>query len=144
VQLAKDLTVFDKVDSDRIRQNLLEYEQAAVAEWIEVANGRTYPAADEALPRLNSAYDQVQARTAAQKARLGAFYSNLDKLSQVRARRVMQARTDIGPPWSLWAVILLTSGLLLGGAIIYGVENPATHYAKSRRHPNRCTKSSTH
>jgi len=43
VQLAKDLTVFDKVDSDRIRQSLLEYEQAAVAEWIEVANGRTYP-----------------------------------------------------------------------------------------------------
>jgi hypothetical protein len=40
----------------------------------------------------------------------------------------MQARTDIGPPWSLWAVIFLTSGLLLGSAIIYGVEKPATHY----------------
>jgi hypothetical protein len=40
----------------------------------------------------------------------------------------MQARTDIGPPWSLWAVIFLTSGLILGSAIIYGVETPATHY----------------
>ena len=84
MQLAKELTVFDKVDSDRILQSLLEYEQAAVAEWTEGANGRTYPAADEALSRLNSAYDQVQARTGAQKARLGASYSNLDKLSQAR------------------------------------------------------------
>ena len=128
VQLAKDLTVFDKGDSDRIRQSLLEYEQAAVAEWTEVANGRSYPAADTALARLNSAYDQVHATTDAQKARLAASYANLDKLSQARAERVMQARTDIGPPWSLWAVIFLTSGLLLGGAIIYGVEKPATHY----------------
>jgi hypothetical protein len=129
VQLAKDLNVFDVADRDRIRQSLLDYEQAAVAEWTEVANGRSYPQADEALSRLNSAYDQVKATTDAQKARLAASYSNLDKLSQARAERVMQARTDIGPPWSLWAVIFLTSGLLLGGAIIYGVEKPATHYA---------------
>lgn len=128
VQLARDLTVFDKADSDRIRQSLLEYEQAAVAEWTEVANGRSYPDADKALSRLNSAYDQVKATTDAQKARLAASYSNLDKLGQARAERVMQARTDIGPPWSLWAVIFLTSGLLLGGAIIYGVEKPAMHY----------------
>ncbi|BCI54053.1 hypothetical protein NIIDNTM18_33310 [Mycolicibacterium litorale] len=40
-----------------------------------------------------------------------------------------QARTDTGPPWSLWAVIFVTSGLLLGCAIIYGVERPANHYA---------------
>ena len=41
---------------------------------------------------------------------------------------MLQARTDIGPPWSLWAVIFLTSALLLGCAIIYGVEKPTTHY----------------
>jgi hypothetical protein len=128
VQLARDLTVFEKADSDRIRQNLMEYEQAAVTEWTEVANGRAYPDADKALARLNSAYDEVKATTDAQKARLAVSYSNLDKLSQARAERVMQARTDIGPPWSLWAVIFLTSGLLLGGAIIYGVEKPASHY----------------
>jgi hypothetical protein len=128
VQLAKDLNVFDVADRDRIRMSLLDYEKAAVAEWTEVANGRSYPQADEALSRLNSAYDQVTATTDAQKARLSTSYSNLDKLSQARAERVMQARTDIGPPWSLWAVIFLTSGLLLGGAIIYGVEKPATHY----------------
>jgi len=28
----------------------------------------------------------------------------------------------------LWAVIFLTSGLLLGCAIVYGVEQPAMHY----------------
>ena len=128
VQLVKDAVVFDDADRHRIRTSLLEYEQAAVTEWTEVANGRSYPEADKALSRLSSAYDQVQASTDAQKARLAASYSNLGKLSQARAERVMQARTDIGPPWSLWAVIFLTSGLLLGGAIIYGVEKPATHY----------------
>lgn len=128
LQLATDLRVFGQADRDRIRQSLLEYEQAAVAEWAEVANGGVYPEADKALSRLNSAYDQVQADTDAQKARLAASYSNLDKLSQARATRVLQARTDVGPPWSLWAVIFLTSGLLLGGAIIYGVERRITHY----------------
>jgi hypothetical protein len=38
------------------------------------------------------------------------------------------ARTDFGPPWPLWTVIFLVSGLVLGGAIIFGVENPAMHY----------------
>ena len=33
VQMARDLSVFDRADSDRIRQSLLEYECAAVAEW---------------------------------------------------------------------------------------------------------------
>jgi len=33
VQVARDLTVFDKADSDRIRQSLVEYERAAVAQW---------------------------------------------------------------------------------------------------------------
>jgi hypothetical protein len=28
----------------------------------------------------------------------------------------------------LWAVIFLTSGLLLGCAIVYGIEKPAMHY----------------
>jgi hypothetical protein len=28
----------------------------------------------------------------------------------------------------LWAVIFLTSGLLVGCAIVYGVEKPAMHY----------------
>jgi hypothetical protein len=55
--------------------------------------------------------------------------TNLDKISQARTERVLQVRTDIGPPWSLWAVIFLTSGLLLGCAIVYGVEQPFMHYA---------------
>jgi len=38
-----------------------------------------------------------------------------------------QARMS-GPPWSLWAVIWLTSALLLVCAIILDVEKPSTHY----------------
>jgi hypothetical protein len=106
----------------------LDFENAAVTEWNEAASGRHYPEADEALARLRSAYEQVDAHTGAQKTVRATSFSNLDNLSQARTQRVLQARTDIGPPFSLWAVIFLTSGLLLGCAIIYGVEKAATHY----------------
>jgi hypothetical protein len=128
VQMARDLTVFDKADSDRIRQSLLEYERAAVVEWPIAASGHSFPEADNALARLYTAYEQVQPRNDTQKTFLATSFTNLDKISQARTERVVQARTDVGPPWSLWAVIFLTSGLLLGCAIIYGVEKPAMHY----------------
>jgi hypothetical protein len=128
VELARSVTIFDQPDRDRIRQSLLDYENAAVIEWSEAAGGRHYPEADKALARLRSAYEDVQTHSRAQEAVLGMSFANLDSLSQARTQRVLQARTDIGPPWSLWAVIFLTSGLLLGCAIIYGVEKPTTHY----------------
>jgi hypothetical protein len=129
VQMARDLTVFDKTESDRIRQSLLAYERAAVAEWPIAASGRSLPEADNALKRVYTAYEEVQPRTDTQKTFLGTSFTNLDKISQARTERVLQGHTDIGPPWSLWAVIFLTSGLLLGCAIIYGVERPVMHSA---------------
>ncbi|RDH76785.1 DUF4239 domain-containing protein [Mycolicibacterium moriokaense] len=128
VELARSIDVFDAPDRDRIRQSLLDYENAAIIEWNEAAGGRRYPPANEALARLRTAYEDVNAHTPAQQTVLSTSFANLDSLSQARTQRVLQARTDIGPPWSLWAVIMLTSGLLLGCAIIYGVEKPATHY----------------
>lgn len=128
VQLARDSTVFEKADGDRIRQALLDFERAAEAEWPLATEGRSFPAADEALERLYNAYGQVQARTDAQKTLLSTSFANLDKLSQARTERVLTARTDQGPPWSLWAVIVLTSGLVLGCSIVYGVEKAGLHY----------------
>ena len=52
MQQAKSLTVFDKADSDRIRQNLLEYVRASDAQWPIVASDQIYPKADNALHRL--------------------------------------------------------------------------------------------
>ncbi|MCZ8377726.1 hypothetical protein O6P37_02515 [Mycobacterium sp. CPCC 205372] len=100
--------MFDQPDSDR---------------------GNSYPEADEALTRLYSAYEETQARTDTQKTVLSTSFSNLDSLSQAWTQRVLQSRTDVGPPWSLWAVIGLTSALLLMCAIIYDVEKPSTHYS---------------
>lgn len=128
-QLARDSHIFDRPDRDRIRHGLLEYQRAAIAEWDEVNEGRSYPEADRALNNLYAAYEAVQTRTDAQKTLLSASFGNLNDMSKARAERVLQARTDTGPPWSLWAVIFVTSGLLLGCAIIYGVEKPANHYA---------------
>lgn len=128
VQLARTAMVFDQPDSDRIRTALLDYEEAALVEWREVAQGGSGPGAGDALTQLYAAYEGVEARTDAQKTLLSTSFSNLDSLSQARTQRLLQARTDVGPPWSLWAVIWLTSGLLLACAIIYDVAKPATHY----------------
>ena len=127
-QLARDLHVFDKTDGDRIRQRLLEYERAAATEWSLAARGQRFPEADSALQRLYAAYEEAQPATDIQKAFLTTSLGNLDKLSLARTQRVLIARTDTGPPGSLWAVIFLTAGLVLGCAIIYGGEEPARHY----------------
>lgn len=128
VQLARDSTVFDEADGTRIRQSLLDYERAALAEWSVAAEGKSQPEADRALARVYQAYEAVQPRTDAQKTLLSTSFSNLNNVSQARTERVLEAGTDTGPPWSLWVVILLTSGLVLGCAIVYGVESPGIHY----------------
>jgi hypothetical protein len=128
VQLARDIYVFDKADGDRIRRSLLDYEKAAIAEWPLLANGQRVSDADEALHRLYVAYTDVKPHTDTQKAFLATSFSNLNDLSKARTERVMLASTDTGPPWSLWVVIFLTSGLVLGCSIIYGVGNAAMHY----------------
>jgi membrane-associated phospholipid phosphatase len=38
------------------------------------------------------------------------------------------ARTNAGPPWTLWVVIFLTSGLVLGFAVILGETQIRMHY----------------
>jgi hypothetical protein len=129
VQLAKNLVVFDAPDRDRIRASLLDYEQAALTEWPMAAAGHSYPEADAAWDRLYTAYAQVQPRTDVQKTVLSTSLSDLNTIGRARTERVLQASTDVGPPWSLWAVIFLTAGLVLGCAVIYGVEAAAMHYA---------------
>jgi len=128
VQMANDLTVFDKADSDRIRQALLDYERAAVTEWPLAANGHAYPAADQALQRVRTAYEQVQPRTDTQKTYLATSFDSLSKISQARTDRMIRARTANGLPTSMWIVFFLLSGLVLGCVIVYGVEKPAIHY----------------
>jgi hypothetical protein len=53
VQMARDAVKFEAPDRDRIRQSLLRYEQAAIAEWSQ-AEPRRSTAADAALARLDN------------------------------------------------------------------------------------------
>lgn len=126
-QMARDAVVFDTADKNRIRQSLLTYEHAAIAEWPHAGNSRS-PDADTALARVYQAYDGVAAKTDTQKTLLATSFSNLDKISQARTVRLLTAREDAGLPWPFWAVILLTSSMVLGTVIIYGVEKPVLHY----------------
>ena len=126
VQMARDSVVFDAADSDRVRQALLTYAQAAVAEWSQTGDTHS-PEADTALAKVYTAYQRVQPKTDVQKTFLATSLSNLDKVSQARTVRLITAGDDTGPPWPLWAVILLNSGLVLATVIIYGVEKPVLH-----------------
>jgi hypothetical protein len=129
VQMANDLTVFDKADSDRIRQGLLNYERAAITEWPLAANGNADPAAGQALQRLRTVYEEVQPRTDTQKTSLATSFDSLNTINQARTDRIIRAHTNNGLPWSMWTVFFLLSGLVLGCVIIYSVEKPAIHYA---------------
>ena len=124
-QLARDLNVFEKADGTRIRTGLLDYARAAIAEWNQ--EGRA-PEADAALARLYTAYQQLNPATDTQKTFLATSYSNLDKMSQARTVRLLTARENTGPSWPLWSVIFLTSAMVMGTVIVYGVEKPAIHY----------------
>lgn len=127
VQMATDATVFAPADRNRVRAALLAYENAAIAEWSDGGNQRS-PAADRALTELRTAYTQIQTTNDAQKTFLSTSFANLDKIAQARTVRILQARNDDGPPWPIWAVVFITSAMVLGTAIIYGVERPAMHY----------------
>jgi hypothetical protein len=107
---------------------LFAYAQAAVAEWSQAGDTRS-PEADTALAKVYTAYQQAQAKTDIQKTSLATSLSNLDKVSQARMVRLITAGDDTGPPWPLWAVILLNSALVLATVIVYGVEKPVLHSA---------------
>lgn len=123
VQMARDSDVFTAPDRDRIRQALLEYERAAIDEWTGGESG-----ADATLARVYSAYGQVQTTSELQKTLLATSLSNLDKLSQARTVRLLTSREATGPPWPLWAVIFITSAMVLATVIVYGEHRPALHY----------------
>jgi hypothetical protein len=129
MQQVKTLTVFDKADGDRIRQGLLTYLRAAEVEWPRVAHGQTYPEADDALQHLYAEYAQVQPRNETQQKFLVIALNNLDRMSAERSERVTLARTDTGPPWSLWAVQFVTSAMVLGYAILFGGKSSGVHFA---------------
>lgn len=126
VQMATDTAVFDAPDRDRLRQSLLAYEQAAITEWTDNDLIRT-ATADTALARVYAGYGQVRATTDTQRTRLATAYSNLDKIGQARTVRILAAREDTGPPWPFWVIILLTSAMVIGTVVIYGVQRAHLH-----------------
>jgi hypothetical protein len=127
VQLAIDLHSFDKSDRDRIRADLLAYEQSAIAEWDRVDSARSVET-DAALIRVYDSYRAVRTSNDTEKGLLTSSLGNLDALSQARTVRLLTAGEDQGLGWALWSVVWLTSLLVVGTAIVYGVEHPAMHY----------------
>jgi hypothetical protein len=87
VQLATDAGAFEPADKDGIRQSLLAHEQAILAEWVRNDTSRS-----------------AEADTDTQKTRLATSYANLDKISQARTIRILEAREDTGPPWPFWVI----------------------------------------
>ncbi|MER0480522.1 hypothetical protein ABR737_19640 [Streptomyces sp. Edi2] len=128
VQMARGLDVFGKEEGARIRQGLLAYGRAANAEWYGAAAGRTAPEAERALDRLHGTYGTIRPRNDTQRAFLTSSLSSLRELGSARTERLLQARTNLGPPPSLWMAVLLTSGLVLGFSVVFGSEHALIHY----------------
>ncbi|MFF8313198.1 bestrophin-like domain [Streptomyces lydicus] len=128
MQMARGLDAFGKTESARLRQSLADYVRTAADEWAGAATGRTAPAAENALNRLYSAYGNVKPRNDTQRAFLAGSLASLRELSRARTERLLEARSNIGPPLSLWMVIFLTSGLVLGFAVTFGSEQALMHF----------------
>jgi hypothetical protein len=127
VQMARNLAVFPQPDADRIREALLVYERQAIDEWSRV-DDLPSTTADGALADVYTAYRDVRAETDLQKSVLATSLGNLDEISKARTVRLLTADEDNGLPWPIWAVIFLTSAMVLGTVVIYGVEKPGMHY----------------
>ncbi|MFG2828016.1 DUF4239 domain-containing protein [Streptomyces sp. NPDC048434] len=128
VQLARGLNAFGTADSARIRQSLLDYGHAATAEWSNASGGRTTPEAENALNRLYRTYEDIKPRNDTQQAFLTSSLASLRELSDARTERLLAARTNTGPPPSLWMVIVLNSALVLAFAVAFGSEQAQMHY----------------
>ena len=94
VQLATDAGAFEPADKDGIRQSLLAYEQAILAEWVRYDTSRSAEA-DTALAGMYTAYGRIQANTDTQQTRLATSYANLDKISQARTTRILEPMVAI-------------------------------------------------
>jgi len=130
VELARNISAFEPADVDRIRQSMLDYVHAAEAEWPLADKGQSLPEADNALAALITTYREAGARVdRPELIPLSNTFHNLDQLSRSRTDRLLEGEVNDGPSWSLWAVIFLTSGLVIGCTIIYGVASRAMHYA---------------
>lgn len=130
VSLAGKISAFEPADVDRIRQSLLAYVRAAEAEWSLADRGQRLPEADNALAALIQTYREAGSRVdRPELIPLGQAFDNLEQLSQSRTDRILEGEVNDGPSWSLWAVIFLTSGLVIGCTIIFGVASRAMHYS---------------
>ena len=130
VELARNRSAFEPADADLIRKSLLDYVHEAEVEWPLADKGRSLPAADNALKALFQTYRDAASHVARPELiPLDKTFDNLDQLSRSRTDRILENEVNDGPSWSLWAVIFLTSGLVIGCTTIYGVASRAMHYS---------------
>jgi hypothetical protein len=130
VELARNISAFEPADVDRIRQSMLDYVRAAEAEWPLADKGQSLPEADNALAALIQTFREAGSRVdRPELIPLANTFHNLEQLSRSRTDRLLEGEVNDGPSWSLWAVIILTSGLVIGCTIIYGVASRVMHFS---------------
>ena len=130
VELARNSSAFQPADVDRIRQGLLDYVHAAEAEWPLADKGQSLPAADEALAALIQTYRDAGSHVERPDLiPMDNTFDNLDQLGRSRTDRILEGEVNDGPSWALWAVIFLTSALVIGCTIVYGVASRLMHYS---------------
>ena len=129
IQIARELEAFGDADAERIKAHLLTYEQAALDEWPQAIDGHALPEVEEALDDLRTTLDGIQPADDRQRSAVGSALDSVKQIGSSRTERIVMARINVGPPRSLWAVIFLTSALVLGFAVIIGEKQVRMHYA---------------
>ena len=130
VELARYRSAFEPADVDHIRQSLLDYVHAAEAEWPLADKGQSLPEAENAFAALIRTYRDAGSHVERPELiPLDNTFDNLDQLGRSRTDRILEGEVNDGPSWALWSVIFLTSGLVLGCTIVYGVASRVMHYS---------------
>lgn len=100
VQMARNLNVLEKADSDRIGRACWSTN---VQRWPRGPEPRAVaprPRRENALARLYTVYESIQPRDDGQRAFLASSLASLQQLGLSRTERLVMARTNAGPPWS--------------------------------------------
>lgn len=120
IEYASHTFALGPADGDALRQSLLAYEKAAIAEWPLTTHGQYLPAAEKALMRLGHTYEDIgRRRTGESASPLPELRGVLDTIDMKRTSRILEGGVNTGLNTPLWTILFIASGLVLVSGIVF-------------------------
>jgi hypothetical protein len=128
LQLHQGNAVFGPAASAAINVDITRYAEAVVLDWKAISYGNASPEAQVALEDIYSTLDAYTPHSAASADYLNQSIQDLGSLSKARAQRQLEARESGSLPLVLWVVLIITSLVTLGFALLFSLENRRIAY----------------